>query len=110
MEVVTVTQRQLLRDECLNALSNYVRQAQKTCALLGGMEEDSLSLDQLLAILAHTQAEDEIQKSYMVLRQRLFDLSIGAELHDPESQKASSEATRGRGCRDHIEFDGPEGV
>jgi hypothetical protein len=80
-----VTQRQLLRDECLNALRNYVCQAQRTCELLGDVEGNALSVDRLLAILAQTQAEDEVQQSYMVLRQRLFDVLHGTEFHDPES-------------------------
>lgn len=77
---------QILRDECLNALSNYTQQAQKTCALLGDMEGNALSLDLLLAIIAQTQAEDEIQKSYKVLRQRLFNLLIGNAM-DCESSR-----------------------
>jgi hypothetical protein len=82
-----VTARQLLRDECLNALSNYVRQAQKTCELLGDLEGNSLSLGQLLALLANTQAEDEIQKVYMTLRQRLFDGLIATELRQTDSSR-----------------------
>ena len=74
-----MTERQLLRDECLNALSNYVGQARKTCELLGGIEGDTLSLDRLLAILAHTQAEEEVQKVYLILRQRLFDQLTGTQ-------------------------------
>jgi hypothetical protein len=84
-----VTERQLLRDECLSALLNYVRQAKKTCELLGEIEGNSLSLERLLAILAQTQAEDEVQQSYMELRQRLFDMSIGTELRDSESARAN---------------------
>jgi hypothetical protein len=80
-----VTERQLLRDECLSALLNYARQAKKTCELLGEIEGNSLSLERLLAILAQTQAEDAVQQSYMELRQRLFDMSIGTELLDSES-------------------------
>jgi DNA replicative helicase MCM subunit Mcm2 (Cdc46/Mcm family) len=90
-----VTERQLLRDECLHALSKYVRQARKTCELLGGIEGDTLSLDRLLAILAHTQAEEEVQKVYLALRQRLFDKLIGIESidsnpyppHDPDDHR-----------------------
>jgi hypothetical protein len=84
-----VTERQLLRDECLNALSNYVFQAQKTCELLGDIEGNSPSIDHLLAILAHTQMEDETQKIYMVLRHRLFDGLMGQPLQDSESFRAS---------------------
>lgn len=76
-------QRQLLLDECLHALSDYVSQAQRTCDLLGDLKGDSLSLDRLLAIVANTQAENEIQRSYMVLRQRLFGLLI-SDGHYPE--------------------------
>jgi hypothetical protein len=72
-----LSQDQILRDECLNALSNYIRQAQKTCALLSNGEDQSLSLERLLAILAHTQAENDIRKSYIELRQRLFHVLIG---------------------------------
>lgn len=78
-----MSQNQRLRDECLNALSDYVRQAQRTCELLGNLEGDSLSLDRLLAIVANTQAEDEMQRSYIVLRQRLLGLLIN-EVRDPE--------------------------
>ena len=77
---------QVLRNECMSALSNYTHQAQKTCALLGNMEGNALSLDRLLAIIAHTQAEDEIQKSYMELRRRLFRLLIGGAM-DCESSR-----------------------
>jgi hypothetical protein len=83
-----VTERQRLRDECLNALSSYVLHAQKTCELLGDIETNSLSLERLLAILACTQTEDETQKMYMVLRQRLFDGLIGNALQDSESFRA----------------------
>jgi hypothetical protein len=69
-----VSERQLLRDKCLNALSNYVRQAQRTCDLLGDIEGNALSLGRLLAILVQTQAEDEAQQSYIALRQRLFNV------------------------------------
>jgi hypothetical protein len=85
-----VSEHQVLRDECLQALLDYVRQAQGTCELLGNIEGTSLPLDRLLAILEHTQAEDEILKSYMVLRQRLFDVLIGTELHDGGSSRAAS--------------------
>jgi hypothetical protein len=68
---------QALREQCLHALSNYVRQAQKTCELLSNDEDQSLSLERLLAILAHTQAEDDIRNSYIELRQRLFHVLIG---------------------------------
>lgn len=78
---------QVLRDECINALSNYTHQAQKTCALLTEREVNSLSLDRLLAIIAQTQAEDEIQKSYIALRQRLFSLLIGSAI-DCESSRS----------------------
>lgn len=78
-----MTQNQRLRDKCLNALSDYVRQAQRTCELLGNLEGDSLSLDPLLAIVASAQAEDAFQRSYLVLRQRLFSLLI-SNGHDPE--------------------------
>jgi hypothetical protein len=84
-----VTQRQVLCDECLYVLSNYVRQAQRTCELLGDLKGDALTLDQLLAILAQAQAEDEIQKSYMVLRQRLVGLLFGVEVHDSELRQKS---------------------
>jgi hypothetical protein len=84
-----LTERQLLRDECLKALSNYVRQAQKTCEFLGDLEGNSLSLGRLLSLLAHTQAEEEIQKVYMALRQRLFDGLIATELHESDSSPAS---------------------
>jgi hypothetical protein len=87
-----VTQRQFLRDECLKALGNYVCQAQKTCELLGDVESNALSVDRLLAILAQTQAEDEVQQSYMVLRQRLFDVLQGAEFQDSESLRAPGNA------------------
>jgi hypothetical protein len=76
---------QVLRDECMSTLSNYTHQAQKTCALLTEREVNSLSLDRLLAIIAQTQAEDEIQKSYIALR--LFSLLIGSAI-DCESSRS----------------------
>jgi hypothetical protein len=68
-----VTQIQLLREECLAALSNYTREAQKTCELLGDVEGTAPSLDQLLSVSAQTHCEDSELESYLVLRQRLFD-------------------------------------
>jgi len=84
-----MTERQLLRDECLSALLNYARQAKKTCQLLGEIEGNSLSLERLLAILEQTQVEDEVQRSYMTLRQRLFDVLNETKLHDSESSGAT---------------------
>lgn len=78
-------QLQLLRDECLTALGNYARQAQKTCELLGGIEGTVPSMDRLLAILAQTEAEDKVQKEYLVLRQRLFDVLNEAQFRGHES-------------------------
>ena len=79
-------QRQLLRDECLHALSNYIHQAQKTCELLGDVEGNAIPLAKLLAILEQTRAEDEVRQSYMALRQRLFDTLSEAELEDSQLQ------------------------
>ena len=83
-----MTERQLLRDKCLNALSNYMLQAQKTCELLGDIEGNALSLDRLLAILEQTQVEDEVQQSYMALRERLFDVLNESNLQDSKSSGA----------------------
>ena len=65
---------QSLRDDCLVALENYARQAQKTCALLGDAEDPAPALDRLLALAAQTKAEDSEQQVYLNLRQRLFDM------------------------------------
>lgn len=81
-----MTNRQLLRDHCLNALGKYVRQAQKTCELLGDIDGNEPSVDRLLAILEQTQAEDEVQESYLLLRQRLFD-----QLNETEFQQGRDE-------------------
>ena len=75
-----MTQRRHLRDQCLNALSNYMHQAQKTCELLGDLESETLSIERLLAILEQTQLEDEVQQSYMALRQRLFEVLSGTRV------------------------------
>jgi hypothetical protein len=94
-----VFQRQRLLDECLNVLSDYVSQAQRTCELLRNVEGDSLSLDRLLAIVASTQAEDELQSSYMLLRQRLFGLLI-SNRREPEPVREGNYAqTREQGLR-----------
>jgi hypothetical protein len=69
-----MTPVQSLREERLVALENYTRQAQKTCELLGEVEEPAQALDRLLAIAAETQAEDSEQQVYLGLRQRLFDM------------------------------------
>ena len=82
-----MTKRQLLRDHCLNALGNYVRQARKTCELLGDIECNGPSVDRLLAILEQIQAEDEVQGSYLLLRQQLFDV-----LNQTEFQQGRGEA------------------
>jgi hypothetical protein len=63
-----------LRDQCLTAFGTYAQEAQKTCGLLGDLEASSLPLDRLLAILAQTQAEDQAQEAYMLLRKRLFEV------------------------------------
>src|SRR4029077_18968399 len=88
-----MTKRQALRDECLNALANYARQAQKTCELLGDLQGNAPSLDRLLAILAQTQAEDQVQESYMVLRQRFFGLLNETAFLAPESPRAAGNGT-----------------
>lgn len=64
-----------LRDQCLTAFGNYVQEAQKTCGLLGELEDSSVpALDRLLAILAQTQVEDQAQEAYLLLRQQLFEV------------------------------------
>jgi hypothetical protein len=73
-----VTQIQLLREECLAALSHYAREAQKTCELLGDIEGTAPTLDQLLSVSAQTQCEDNALESYLLLRQRLFDAWNGS--------------------------------
>jgi hypothetical protein len=73
-----VTQLQVLREECLTALAQYAREAQKTCELLGDVEGTAPSLDQLLSVSAQTQCEDNALESYMLLRQRLFDAWNGS--------------------------------
>ena len=47
-----------LCDKCMTALENYTQEAQKTCGLVGELEDNPLSLDRSLAILAQTQVED----------------------------------------------------
>ena len=81
-----MTNRQLLRDHCLNALGNYMRQAQKSCELLGDIEGNEPSVDRLLAILEQTQAEDEVQESYLLLRQRLFDVLSETEFQQERDE------------------------
>lgn len=63
-----------LVDKCLTAFGSYTQEAQKTCALLGELEDGPASLDQLLAILEQTQVEDQAQEAYCLLRQQLFEL------------------------------------
>lgn len=63
-----------LRDKCLTAFGNYAHEAQKTCELLGDVEESSDPLGWLLAILAQTQAEEHAQAAYLLLRQELFEV------------------------------------
>jgi hypothetical protein len=66
---------QCLRDQCITAFQNYAQEAQKTCGLLGDLENSSEpALDRLLAILAQTQVEDQAQETYVLLRQRLFEV------------------------------------
>jgi hypothetical protein len=72
-------QIQSLREECLTALANYAREAQKTCELLGEIEGTKPSLDQLLSVCAQAKAEDNALKSYLVLRHRFFDAWDGSE-------------------------------
>ena len=69
-----------LRDKCLVAFGSYTREAQKTCALLGELENGPASLDRLLAIMEQTQVEDQAQEAYLLLRQQLFDLMGNTEV------------------------------
>jgi hypothetical protein len=79
-----VTTRELLREECLKAFQNYVEQAGKTCGLLGDLEDKSVPLNRLLALLAQTQAEDQAQKAYVLLRQQLFEVLEPSQAVDIE--------------------------
>jgi hypothetical protein len=65
-----------LRDKCLTAFGNYAQEAQKTCALLGDLENPD-SLDRLFAILEQMQVEEQAQTGYLLLRQQLFEM-LGA--------------------------------
>jgi hypothetical protein len=69
-----------LRNECLSAFEKYVYEVQKTCALLGELRSRPLSLDQLFAILAQTQAENRSHEAYLLLRQQLFELVEAMEV------------------------------
>ena len=68
-------ERQRVCEECLKALSEYVRQAQKTCKLLGNVEVSALTLDHLLGILEQVQIENDLRDTYAALRQRLFNIA-----------------------------------
>jgi len=68
-----MSQLYCLRDKCLQLL-DYTREVEKTCGLLGELEDGAASLDRLLAILEQTQIEDRAQEAYFLLRQRLFEL------------------------------------
>lgn len=63
-----------LRDKCLTAFGRYTLEAQKTCALLGELEDGPASMDQLFAILEQTQVEDQAHGAYVLLRQQLEEL------------------------------------
>ena len=63
-----------LRDKCLTALGNYVQEAEKTCGLLGDLDDSPLPFDRLLAILAQIEVEDQAQGTYELLRQQLFEV------------------------------------
>jgi len=69
-----MTTREVLREKCLNAFQHYAEEAGKTCGLLGDLEDKSMPLDRLLALLAQTQAEDQAQEAYLLLRQQLFEV------------------------------------
>jgi hypothetical protein len=69
-----------LRDKCLTAFGSYTREALKTCALLGELEDGPASLDRLFAILEQTQLEDQAQEAYLLLRQELFELLGNSEV------------------------------
>ena len=73
-EVRDVTTREVLREKSLNAFQHYAEEAGKTCGLLGDLEDKSMPLDRLLALLAQTQAEDQAQEAYLLLRQQLFEV------------------------------------
>jgi hypothetical protein len=62
-----------LLDKCLIAFGNYAQEAQKTCGLVGELEDSSVSLDRLLTILDQTQVEDQAQEAYLLLRRQLFN-------------------------------------
>jgi hypothetical protein len=69
-----------LRDKCLTAFESYTLEAQKTCALLGELEDGPASLDRLFAILEQTQVEDQAQEAYLLLREQLFELLGNTEV------------------------------
>lgn len=73
-------QLQSLREECLTALANYAREAQKTCELFDAIEGTKPSLDLLLSVSAQARAEDNALRSYFELRQRLFDAWDGSSI------------------------------
>ncbi|HZP32393.1 MAG TPA: hypothetical protein VFB23_03435 [Candidatus Acidoferrales bacterium] len=66
-------ERQRIREECLKALWEYVRQAQETCKLLADVEGGALTLDHLLGILEQVQFENDLRDTYAALRQKLFN-------------------------------------
>ena len=76
-----MAQVRCLRDECLTAFGKYAQEVQKTCELLGDLENSSAPLDQLLAILGQTQAEDQAQEVYLLLRQKLFEPLDTMDIH-----------------------------
>ena len=65
--------QQSLREECLAAFDNYVREARKTCELLGEAEFTAPSGEQLIAILHQAQVESDLRERYVCLRRRLCE-------------------------------------
>ena len=72
-------QIQSLYDMCVKAFGNYAQEAQKTCELLCNLEGNPDPLDRLLAVMEQTQIEDQVQRTYLLLRQQLFD-TLGVEV------------------------------
>ena len=79
-----MSESQSIREQCLRAFENYVREARKTCELLGTVEFTTPSVEQLVAILSQARIESDLKEVYCAMRRRLCEaLADGVEIWGP---------------------------
>jgi hypothetical protein len=60
-------------DQCASTLQEYVEQAQKTCNMLSEFKDKQPSAAELMAVTVERSRENEVQRKYMEVRERLLE-------------------------------------